>query len=114
MTVNEQSPPTEGLPRDRQTPDVAEALRTQQTFNRAQAAWLIALGYRWGYEARVDEENAGWPKPTVFCAGDVIDGIDQRAYRRQCDQAARLPRPGDHCGGPVPSWGDEPARQVAA
>ncbi len=35
----------------------AEALATASSFDRAQLAWLMAQAYRWGYEARVDEEN---------------------------------------------------------
>lgn len=85
---------------------ILAALRENETFDRAQLAWLMALAARWGYEARVDEENAGWPEPAVFCAGDTIKAIDQRTYRAACDSAAQLPRPNDHVGGPVPTWGD--------
>lgn len=94
------------------TPDldpVVTALRTQQWFNREQVEWLMRLAGRWGYETRVDEENAGYPEPPIIVAGKLFDQVD---YRRQCDQAARLPRPGDHRGGPVEPWGDD--AQVAA
>ena len=84
-----------------------EALRTQETFTRAQVAWITHTAFRWGYELRVDEENAGWPDPTVlFNAGDTIKAINQRAYRQQCDTAGRLSRSADYRGGPV-SWGDD-------
>jgi hypothetical protein len=91
---------------------VVTALLTQETFDRTQMAWLMSLAGRWGYEARVDEENHGWPEPGVFAAGDTIKAIDQRAYRRACDAAAGLPRPGDYRGGPV-AW-DDAELQVAA
>ena len=92
-----------------------DALRTQETFNRAQVAWIMHTAFRWGYELRVDEENAGWPDPTVlFNAGDTIKAVNQRAYRRQCDTIAKLPRPTDHHGGPV-AWGeDAPDLRAAA
>lgn len=92
---------------------VVTALREQETFDRAQVAWLMHTAYRWGYEARVDEENHDWPDPSVFCAGNTIKAINQRAHRAECDQAAGLPRPGDHRGGPV-AWDDLAEQQVAA
>jgi hypothetical protein len=98
-------------------------------FTREQVAWLMAQAQRWGYEARdaedrgfwagywtrVSEENAAWPDDTVlFRHRDVVRGISQHAYRSECDQAAHLPRLGDHPGGPVETWGNQDDSQAAA
>ncbi|BAL87264.1 hypothetical protein AMIS_20440 [Actinoplanes missouriensis 431] len=118
MTVTDGTPQRESPPE----PDadrVAQALRTQDSFDRAQAAWLIhaafqsgyelgiteAGGFHAGYRARVDEENATWPPPKVFTLGRWYD---QAAERAEADAAARLPRPGDFRGR------DTPPAQVAA
>lgn len=86
---------------------VVTALREQETFDRAQLAWLMNEAYRWGYEARVDEENSAYPPPSVFASGQHFRELDRKNYRDECDAAARLPRPGDFKG--VPN-----ERQVAA
>jgi hypothetical protein len=119
----------EEVPADPQRSDVAEALCTLETFTRKQVAWLMAQAQRWGYEARdaedrgfwagywarVAEENSAWPDDTVlFRHRDVVLGINQRAYRAECDQAARIPRIGDHPGGPVETWGDQNDNWAAA
>jgi hypothetical protein len=78
---------------------VAEALRTQETFTRDQATWLFQLGLRWGYEARVDEENSDYPPPMVFTLGRWYDQAEERA---KANAAARLHRPGDFCGRGAP------------
>lgn len=91
----------------------AEALRTQQTFTRDQVAWLMAQAMRWGYEHRVDEENAVWPDTElIFSAGDTIKAIEREQTRRAFDAASRLPSPGDYRGGPV-RW-DEPDQRLRA
>ncbi len=77
---------------------VAHALRTQDMFTRDQVAWLMAEAMRWGYERRVDEENAPWPADTYFVAGDLFRDLDRKAYREARDTAARLPRPDDFKG----------------
>lgn len=74
---------------------VVTALHTRETFDRAQVAWIMAEAYRWGYEARVDEENAAWPPPQVFTLGKWYE---QASERQRADAAARLPRPGDFRG----------------
>jgi hypothetical protein len=88
---------------------VAEALRTQETFDRAQVAWLMSEAMRWGYElrdaedcgwlagynARVAEENQAWPPPKVFLLGRWYDQATERA---KADSAARLLRPTDFKG----------------
>ena len=127
MTVSHSPPEGEGVPRNSARPDVAEALRSLQSFTPEQVMWLMRTAMRWGYElrdsedrgywagywARVAEENSAWPDDTVlFQHRDVVRAANQRAYRAECDQAASLPRPGDHRGGAVPTWGD--AGQVAA
>lgn len=71
-------------------------------------------GFRAGYWARVAEENSVWPDDTVlFRHHDVVVGINQRAYRAECDRAARLPRVDDYPGGPV-CWDEFDDVQAAA
>lgn len=74
---------------------VVTALREQDTFDRAQLAWLMNEAYRWGYEARVDEENAAYPPPKVFTLGRWYD---QALERAKADAAARIPRANDFQG----------------
>lgn len=98
-----------------------QALHTQDRFDRAQVAWLIAVAYGTGYghgheqggadgiadlyrsvfgaEREPDGESA-----TLVIAGDTIAGITRKRTRDESDRAARQPRPGDHPGGPVPTW----------
>lgn len=90
---------------------VVSALRTSESFSRAQVAWLMRTAWRWGYETRVDEENNSWPPPKVFNLGKWFD---QAAVRQHADAVARLSRPGDHRGGPAEMWGDEDDQRVAA
>lgn len=83
------------------------------SFTRAQVAWLMSNAMRWGYEHRVDEENAAhaerWPSAAeggtrredkVFTGGRWYSQAERRdAYYAQ----ARKPRPGDFPGGlPIP------------
>lgn len=77
---------------------VEDALNSQETFTRAQVAWLMSEAYRWGYEARVDEENGAWPEASVFSAGETINAIERKQLRNEADAASRLPRPGDFLG----------------
>lgn len=115
MTVTDPDPPHKATgPND----PVADALRTQETFDRAQVAWLIAAafesgydlrdsedcGYWAGYWARVAEENATYPSGKIFTLGRWYDQATERA---RADAAARLARPNDFRG-----HGD--TRQVAA
>lgn len=94
---------------------VAEALGTQETFDRVQVAWLMSQAMRWGYESRVDEENSVWPDTTlVFNAGETIRAIDRRRLREALDAEARLPRAGGYRGGPVEWDGPIDEMQVAA
>ncbi len=103
--------PTEcqnGKPLYTQTPQsdpgsVAEALLRQQTFTRAQVAWLMAQAMRWGYENRVNEENAAYPPAPYFIAGKFITGEERQTRREAWYASARLPRPGDFKGVGVPT-----------
>ena len=128
MKVEHPPSPAEEVPAGPQRSDVAEALRTLETFTRKQVAWLMAQAQRWGYEARdaedrgfwagywarVAEENSTRPDDTVlFRHRDVVVGISQRAYRTECDRAAGLHRVGDHPGGPV-RWDEADGEQAAA
>lgn len=90
-SVNDVDQPLEPSPLNR----AVEALHTQDVFDRAQLAWLMSEAFRWGYEARQDEENAAWPPASYFIAGEHLRDLDRKAYRDACDQASRLPRPGD-------------------
>ena len=95
------------------TTTTAEALADQQSFTRAQVAWLMSQAYRWGYEQhdaetcdchaeywaqRVAEEEEKYPAPKVFTLGRWYDQATRRA---QHDQEARKPRPGDFQPGTV-------------
>lgn len=96
MTVT-QSAPT-GPPHP-----VADALLTQESFNREQVAWLMSQAMRWGYElrdeedrgwiagynARVAQENAAYPPPKVFSFGAWYD---QALEREKADAEFRRPR----------------------
>jgi hypothetical protein len=70
-------------------------------FTRDQVAYLMAAAQRWGYEARLAEENE------QFLAAEPISLLgtwyDQAQYRKECDRVASLPRINDYQGGPV-SW----------
>lgn len=94
---------------------VVAALRDQESFDRAQLAWLMAEAFRWGresaenepapgtyragfeagYNARVAEENGCYPPPKVLVLGRWYD---QAVERAKADAAAWLPRPGDFKG----------------
>lgn len=105
MTVTDPRPPQATS----QHHPVAEALRTQDTFDRTQVAWLIAAAFQSGYElresedrgwvagynARVAEENMAWPPPKVTVFGRWYEQATERA---RADAAARLPRPHDFKG----------------
>lgn len=101
---------------------VGEALRTQQTFTSEQLAWLMGAAQRWGYEAgyedgRADEISlsavtAHYAQLGPFSAELTWRETSKRARRQESDSSARLPRIGDHPGGPV-AW-DEPNEQQAA
>lgn len=73
---------------------VVAALNTQEAFTREQVAWLMSEAMRWGYDARVDEENAAYPPPKLVMG----KWFDQAAERQKADATARLPRPGDFKG----------------
>jgi hypothetical protein len=90
---NESSPSNGGTIAD--LDPVVSALLHAETFTRGQVAWLIAEAMRWGYEARVNEENAAWPPPEIFTLGRWYTQAEERA---KADAAARLPRPGDFRG----------------
>lgn len=102
---------------------VAEALRTQETFGRAQVAWLMSLSMGWGYDLGYEDGQrdelalasvaAAYSSTKTFSAEVTERGIKQRNQRREADAAARLPRPGDYRGGPVPAWGDNEYRRAA-
>jgi hypothetical protein len=86
------------IPAADHTSAVADALNRNTSFDRAQVAWLMNEAYRWGYEARVDEENVAYPPASIFIAGEHFRDLDRQRYRAECDAAARLPRPGDFKG----------------
>lgn len=57
-------------------------------FTRGEVAGLTAMAWRWGYEARVDEENARYPPPKIMSFGQWYE---QALYRQECDRRARQP-----------------------
>ena len=80
--------------------NIQDILNTAETFDRAQTAWLMSQAYRWGYEARdeedrgywagyqarVDEENAAYPPPKVCSFGRWYD---QAVEREKADTETR-------------------------
>lgn len=74
---------------------VVEALRTQDTFDRAQVAWLMSQAMRWGYENRVSEENGAYPPEPILVLGKWYD---QAIDRQKADARLQLPRPDDFTG----------------
>jgi hypothetical protein len=73
--------------------DLAAALADPaHEFTRDEVAELIATAVRWGYEARVDEENATYPPADAelaFNAGEHIRAVARIRYREECDAAVR-------------------------
>lgn len=52
----------------------AALLDPDHLFTGSQVAVLIASAIRWGYESRVDEENARWPAdPWLLVAGELME-----------------------------------------
>ncbi len=114
MTVTQTGNSRQTTTRDTKAGGVVAALASQETFTRAQVAWLMSEAMRWGYEARdeedrgfwagynarVAEENAAYPPPKVFTLGRWFD---QATERQKADAAARLPRPGDFKGQSAPT-----------
>lgn len=60
----------------------------------------MATAGRWGYETRVDEENASYPPEPIFSAGRIITMAERRAARDAAYSA-----PVSYLGGPV-GWED--------
>jgi hypothetical protein len=102
---------------------VAKALREQQSFDRDQVAWLMSRAMSWGYDLGYEDGQrdelalatvaAAYRHVGPFSAEATERSIKQRNLRRESDAAARLPRPGDYRGGPVPTWGDNEMRAAA-
>lgn len=66
-------------------------------FTGEDLALLMGAAYRWGYEKRVQEEDAGFT-PVTFSAMEVIRDLERLAYRKECDRVAGQPRPTDYPG----------------
>lgn len=57
-------------------------------FTGPEVAYLMSRSGRWGYEARVDEENGAYPEPRIFAFGKWYD---QALEREKADaETARL------------------------
>src|SRR5690348_8926433 len=86
----------------------ADALRSQETFDRDQVAWLMSQAQRWGYDigyedGQRDERElasiaAAYASTSSFSAEATARDIKKRNRRKEADAAARLPRPGDFRG----------------
>ncbi len=100
VSTDSQTLPTWRDPNGRDFPPTPfeTALLTEETFTRAQLADAMSMAYRWGYEARIDEEEAAWPPSDFLISGGLIQGLDRKARRDEWDAAANLPRPGDFRG----------------
>jgi hypothetical protein len=82
------------------------ALRDEETFDRAQLAWLMAQAMRWGYDLGYERGQrdelglatvaAAYAHTGSFTAENTAREVKKAAYRRECDAAAKLPRPGDY------------------
>lgn len=105
QTTGDADPPT----------NAAEALNTQQIFDRAQVAWLMHQAMRWGHDLGWEEgHEAGYAAGYQACADevdqaarlavhdfnhrDVADGLARKWLREQYDATLRTPRPGDFPG----------------
>lgn len=98
---------------------VVAALQSQETFDRAQLAWLMAQAMRWGYDLGYEDGQrdeielasvaAAYAHTGDFSAEATLRDIKKRNRRQESDAAARLPRPGDFKG-----RGGQTATQVAA
>ncbi len=90
-----------------------DALNTQDSFTRTELAWFMQQAYRWGYEARDDEDRGFWAgynarvdeenattsdTSLVFDGKSTTDWMRRKSVRDEWDAAARLPRPGDFKG----------------
>jgi hypothetical protein len=82
--------------------------------DRAQVAWLIAAAFESGREAGLAEAaelnlealRAAYTAPP-FSADSIVRHERVVRHRRESDAEARLPREGDHPGGPVEPWGSD-------
>ncbi len=63
-------------------------LDPHRQFNRDEVALLMSSAYRWGYEARVTEEDQQLV-PIAFSATDVIRDLERALYRKGGDGDAR-------------------------
>lgn len=57
---------------------VAKLRDPEATFTTSEVAYLMSRAGRWGYEHRVDEENAAWPPPRVYVFGRWYDQATER------------------------------------
>lgn len=93
MTSGQKASPMARLNAALQDPD--------HLFTRDQVAYLMAAAQRWGYDARVAEEDE------AFVSAEPVQlfgqWFDQAQYRKEADRVASLPRINDYQGGPV-SW----------
>jgi hypothetical protein len=101
---------------------VVAALRQNESFDRAQVAWLMSLAGRWGYDAGYEDGQrderalaeiaAAYAHLGTFSGENTAREVKKAELRREADEAACLPRLGDHPGGPAEPWDDD--MQVAA
>lgn len=83
----------------------------------------MSLAGRWGYDAGYedglrDEQTlasvaAAYVHLGTYSGESTAREVKKVERRREADMAARLPRIGDHLGGPVEAWGNGDV-QVAA
>lgn len=57
---------------------IAKMLDPDALFTTSEVAYLMSRSGRWGYESRVDEENAAYPPPKVFTFGRWYDQARER------------------------------------
>jgi hypothetical protein len=102
---------------------VVAALRQNESFDRAQVAWLMSLAGRWGYDAGYEDglrdEQALASVASAYALLGTYSGentareVKKVERRRESDEAARLPRLGDYLGGPLAAWGEDEIEAAA-
>lgn len=74
---------------DREVDRIVAKLRDPDAvFTRSEVGYLMSRSGRWGYEARVDEENATYPPPPVRVFGKWYDQATER--QKADDETRRL------------------------
>jgi hypothetical protein len=77
---------TENVPGSEASRIIAKLRDPDALFTTSEVAYLMSRAGRWGYENRVDEENAAYPPPKVYAFGRWYD---QALEREKADAETR-------------------------